>query len=242
MSTYEWHTDDIRVHTSDIWMIYEYIRVTYGWHTTHIQVIYRGHASTYEWDTNDIQVIYEYIRLTYKWYKKYYLRKRFGALRSLFLSICVKNTASCWCKRFLVTRWSLACKLLLMMYWVLGKFLPVNSSINIFRWNCDLMEFFDRGDNTALSIVRFYSFFKNFNFCIDLQFLLKDCKPFAMFLPLYPMWKLNHTAFLFAFFALSLSLSLYFPVSFSLSLLFFIILHDMLKCNMNFQKSLELNN
>ena len=29
-TTYESHTDDIRVHTSDIWMTYEYIRVTYG--------------------------------------------------------------------------------------------------------------------------------------------------------------------------------------------------------------------
>ena len=44
MSTYEWHTNDIGVHTSDIRMttstyqwytddIHEYIQVTYGWHT-----------------------------------------------------------------------------------------------------------------------------------------------------------------------------------------------------------------
>ena len=33
-TTYEWHTDGIRVHTSDIRMTYEYIRVTYGWHTS----------------------------------------------------------------------------------------------------------------------------------------------------------------------------------------------------------------
>ena len=44
-STYEQHTDDIRIHTSDIRMTYEYIWVTYGWHT-----------STYEWNTNDIRV------------------------------------------------------------------------------------------------------------------------------------------------------------------------------------------
>ena len=44
-TTYEWDTDDIRVHTSDTGMTYEYIRVTYGWHTV-----------TYEWHTDDIQV------------------------------------------------------------------------------------------------------------------------------------------------------------------------------------------
>ena len=37
-TTDEWHTDDIRVHTSDIWMTYE-------WHT-----------STSDWDTNGIRV------------------------------------------------------------------------------------------------------------------------------------------------------------------------------------------
>ena len=33
-TTYEWHTDDIRVHTSHVRMTYEYTRVTYGWHTS----------------------------------------------------------------------------------------------------------------------------------------------------------------------------------------------------------------
>ena len=67
-TTYEWHTDDIQVHTSgymnDIRMTYEYIRVTYGRHT-----------STYEWHTDDIRVhtsdirmTYEYIRFTYEWH------------------------------------------------------------------------------------------------------------------------------------------------------------------------------
>ena len=32
--TYEWHTDGTRVYASDIRMTYEYIRVTYGWHTS----------------------------------------------------------------------------------------------------------------------------------------------------------------------------------------------------------------
>ena len=45
--TYEWHMDDIRGHTSDIWMIYKYIRVTYGWHT-----------STYKWHKDDMRVTY----------------------------------------------------------------------------------------------------------------------------------------------------------------------------------------
>ena len=30
--TYEWHTDGIRVHTSDIGMTYKCIQVLYGWH------------------------------------------------------------------------------------------------------------------------------------------------------------------------------------------------------------------
>ena len=47
-STYEWHTNDVRVHTSDFRMTYEYIRVTYGWH-----------MSTYEWDTNNMRITWE---------------------------------------------------------------------------------------------------------------------------------------------------------------------------------------
>ena len=103
-SIYEWQTNDIRVHTSDIRMTYEYIRVTYEWHT-----------STYEWHTDDIRVHTSDLRMTYEWYTSTYnwhgndirnikLYNRFGAFRSLFLTICVKNTALCWCKRFLVTR------------------------------------------------------------------------------------------------------------------------------------------
>ena len=60
-----WHTNDIRVRTSNILMIYKYIRVTYWWHTSDIQitheyiwVAYRWHTSLYEWHTNDIRVTY----------------------------------------------------------------------------------------------------------------------------------------------------------------------------------------
>ena len=31
---YEWYTNDMRVHNSDKQMTYEYIRVTYGLHTS----------------------------------------------------------------------------------------------------------------------------------------------------------------------------------------------------------------
>ena len=91
--TYEWHTDDIQVHTSDItddirvhtsdtqvhtsdiWMTYEYIRVTYEY----IRVAYGWHTSTCEWHTDDIRVhtsdirmTYEYIRVTYGWHTSTY--------------------------------------------------------------------------------------------------------------------------------------------------------------------------
>ena len=61
---YEWYTDNILVHTSDIRMTYVYIRVIYGWHT-----------STYEWHTDGMQVhtsgirmTYEYVRVAYEWH------------------------------------------------------------------------------------------------------------------------------------------------------------------------------
>ena len=102
-STYDWHTDDMRVYTSDIRITYEHIRVTYGWHT-----------STYKWHTDDIRVHTSDLCMTYEWYTSTYdlhandirnikLHNGFGAFRSLFLTICFKNTALCWCKRFLVT-------------------------------------------------------------------------------------------------------------------------------------------
>ena len=50
-STYEWQMNDIRVHTSDIRMTYEWdtsdIRMTNEWHTSDIRM-------TFEWYTNDI--------------------------------------------------------------------------------------------------------------------------------------------------------------------------------------------
>ena len=60
-TTYEWHTDGIRVYTSDIRVAYEYIRVTYGWHT-----------SVYEWHTGDMQVNTTDMRVTYEWHTSTY--------------------------------------------------------------------------------------------------------------------------------------------------------------------------
>ena len=105
------------------------------------------------------------------------------------------------------------------------------------------VKFFDRVDNAASSFVRFHLFFKYFKFCIDLQFFLNGGKPFAMFSPLYLIWKSNHTSFLFLCLC-SLSISFCVSLFLFLCLCFYIYitLHDMLKCNMNFLKSLELNN
>ena len=58
---HEWHTDDIGVHTSDIPMAHEYIRVTYGWHTS----AYSWHTDYIRVDTSGIWIAYEYIRVTY---------------------------------------------------------------------------------------------------------------------------------------------------------------------------------
>ena len=55
-TTYEWHTDDIRIHTSDIRMTYEYIPVTYGWH---IRVHTSDIRMTCDWHTDDMQFIFE---------------------------------------------------------------------------------------------------------------------------------------------------------------------------------------
>ena len=129
-STYEWHTDDIRLHMSDIRMTYEYIRVTYGWHTStcewHTDDI-RTHTSdirtTYEWHTDDIRVTYEWYTSTYDWHendiRNIKLYNGFGAFISLFFkTICVKNTALCRSKRFLVTRLFLFSYVLLEYSWV----------------------------------------------------------------------------------------------------------------------------
>ena len=66
-ATYEWHTGDIPVHTSNEGMTYEYIWVTYRWHTS----TYELHTNETQVHTNDIRMTYEYIRLTYESHKKY---------------------------------------------------------------------------------------------------------------------------------------------------------------------------
>ena len=89
-TTYEWHTDDIRVtygwHTST----YKYIQVTYGWHTS----TYEWHTSTYEWHTDGIRVrtsgmrvTYMYTRVTYRWHA---VRKK-NKLFKTFLIILFQN-------------------------------------------------------------------------------------------------------------------------------------------------------
>ena len=84
-STYNWHTDDIPVHTS-----YMPLNMSiYECHRDNIRVTREWHTSTYKWHTNDIRVTYEYIRLTYKWLQMAYewpendIRnaKGFGAFR-----------------------------------------------------------------------------------------------------------------------------------------------------------------
>ena len=81
---------------SDIQMIYEYIHVTYGWHTNNckwdtddIRVHTNNmpsHTNTYEWRKDDVRVHTSYIKMVYDWHannirniKPY---KRFGAFRS----------------------------------------------------------------------------------------------------------------------------------------------------------------
>ena len=66
-SIYEWYKNDVRVHTSNIQMTYEYIRRSYD-----VLICTR---STYKWHTNDrrantkgIRITYEYIRRTYEWH------------------------------------------------------------------------------------------------------------------------------------------------------------------------------
>ena len=63
-STYEWHADDIRVHRSNIQMTYEYIRVTNEWHTS----AYEWHMDDIRVHTSDIRMTYMYMRVTYRWH------------------------------------------------------------------------------------------------------------------------------------------------------------------------------
>ena len=68
----------VKPQTSDIQVTYEYIRVTYGWHTStyewlkddirvHMSKI-RMHTITYEWHRDDIPVHTNDIRMTYGWH------------------------------------------------------------------------------------------------------------------------------------------------------------------------------
>ena len=63
-STHEWHT------TSKIRMTYEYIRVTYEWHTSDIRVTYRYIRVTNNilLHASDIRMIFEYLPVTNEWY------------------------------------------------------------------------------------------------------------------------------------------------------------------------------
>ena len=65
----------VKPHTSDTRMTYEYIRVTYGWHT-----------SAYEWQKNDIRVCTSGIRMTHR-----YVRQKKNKLFKIFLIILFQN-------------------------------------------------------------------------------------------------------------------------------------------------------
>ena len=74
----EWHTNEMRVHRSEIRLIYKYIWVTYRWHmstyewhTDDIRVNTSDIRVKYEYiqvHTSDIRVTYEYIRVRYEWH------------------------------------------------------------------------------------------------------------------------------------------------------------------------------
>ena len=89
-TTSEWQADDIRVHKSDIRMICDYTRVTYGWHMNGIRVTYENIRMTYEWRTmNDM--------------KNIKLHKAFGAFRSKFSTLFSTLLSDFWLLVFLVT-------------------------------------------------------------------------------------------------------------------------------------------
>ena len=94
-TTYEWHTDNRQVHTSDIrvtyeWhtSTYEYIQVTYEWHSStydYIRVTNGWHTSKSEWHTDHIQVHTSDIQMECEWHandiKNFRPYKRCGAFR-----------------------------------------------------------------------------------------------------------------------------------------------------------------
>ena len=54
----------VKPHTSVIWMIYNYIRATYGWHTTTNE----RHTDGTRVHTSDIRIAHNYIQKTYGWH------------------------------------------------------------------------------------------------------------------------------------------------------------------------------
>ena len=62
----------VKPQTSDIRMTYEYIRVTYGSHTSDIRITYEWHTDhirgTYKWHADDVRVHTSDIRMTYEWH------------------------------------------------------------------------------------------------------------------------------------------------------------------------------
>ena len=109
---------------------------------------------------------------------------------------------------------------------MLGKFLPVNSSINIFRWNFNLLNFLIGVTMPLEPLFIFTCFLNILSFCIDLQFFLKDC---------FHPHILCESQITLSFYLLCLcSLSVFPCFCFSLAVYIFIILHGMLKCNKNF--------
>ena len=111
-NTYECHTGDIRVHTSDIRMTCEWHTDDIRLHTSDIQMTYEWYTSTYDWHVND--------------WRNIKLHNGFGAFRLLFLTICVKNTALYSFKRFL----SLGCSFLILFAWTFPSSTTGSANLN----------------------------------------------------------------------------------------------------------------
>ena len=85
MITYEWHTDRMQ-------MKYEYVRVTYGWHTSK-RMTYKCVQMTYEWRTSTSKW---HTRIHEEWnanaMKIIKLYKTFGVFKSKFSTLFVAKT------------------------------------------------------------------------------------------------------------------------------------------------------
>ena len=64
----------VKPHTTVIWMIYDYIRATYGWHTT----TYERHTDGTRVHTSDIRLAHDYRRVTYGWHTTTYKKHTDG--------------------------------------------------------------------------------------------------------------------------------------------------------------------